>query len=235
MKVSRDILETVYVLHVRTYRETSLIAEVYSRHRGRLSVIFKGIRSRKSRYSVMVQPFVPISLSLFGKSDLKTVANLEFPEKPFAISGKNLILGMYVNELLYRLLGKFDPLESVFDSYECLLKKFENLNNPISSLREFELNLLKELGYGINFQTDAVSGEVFSPSAHYNFFVNEGFRKTFEPDEMSFRGDEIQSMALGKLDQVRPKKVLSLTRRSLASLLDHAPLTSRTIFSGLIE
>ena len=235
MKVSRDILETVYVLHVRTYRETSLIAEVYSRYRGRLSVIFKGIRSRKSRYSVMVQPFVPISLSLFGKSDLKTVANLEFPKKPFAISGKNLILGMYVNELLYRLLGKFDPLESVFDSYECLLKKFENLNNPISSLREFELNLLKELGYGINFQTDAVSGEVFSLSAHYNFFVNEGFRKTFEPDEMSFRGDEIQSMALGKLDQVRPKKVLFLTRRSLASLLDHAPLTSRTIFSGLIE
>ena len=180
MKVSRDILETVYVLHVRTYRETSLIAEVYSRHRGKLSVIFKGIRSRNSRYSVMVQPFVPISMSLFGKSDLKTVANLEFPEKPFAISGKNLILGMYVNELLYRLLGKFDPLESVFDSYEYLLKKFENLSNPISSLREFELNLLKELGYGINFQRDAVSGEVFSPSAHYNFFVNEGFRKTFE-------------------------------------------------------
>ena len=235
MKVSKDILETVYVLHVRTYRETSLIAEVYSRHRGRLSVIFKGIRSRKSRYSVMVQPFVPISLSLLGKSDLKTVANLEFPEKPFAISGKNLILGMYVNELLYRLLGKFDPLESVFDSYECLLKKFENLNTPISSLREFELNLLKELGYGINFQTDAGSGEVFSPIAYYNFFVNEGFRKTFEPDEMSFRGDEIKSMALGKLDQVRPKKVLFLTRRSLASLLDHAPLTSRTIFSGLIE
>ena len=235
MKVSRDILETVYVLHVRTYRETSLIAEVYSRQRGRLSVIFKGIRSRKSRYSVMVQPFVPISLSLFGKSDLKTVANLEFPEKPFAISGKNLILGMYVNELLYRLLGKFDPLESVFDSYECLLKKFENLNNPIPSLREFELNLLKELGYGINFQTDAVSGEAFSPDAQYNFFVNEGFRKTFEPDEMSFRGDEIKSMALGKLDQVRPKKVLFLTRQSLASLLDHAPLTSRTIFSGLIE
>ena len=235
MKVSKDILETVYVLHVRTYRETSLIAEVYSRHRGKLSVIFKGIRSRNSRYSVMVQPFVPISMSLFGKSDLKTVANLEFPKKPFRISGKNLILGMYVNELLYRLLDKFDPLESVFDSYECLLKKFENLNNPISSLREFELNLLKELGYGINFQTDAGSGEVFSPSAYYNFFVNEGFRKTFEPDEMSFRGDEIKSMALGKLDQVRPKKVLFLTRQSLASLLDHAPLTSRTIFSGLIE
>ncbi|MDC2963791.1 DNA repair protein RecO [Gammaproteobacteria bacterium] len=235
MKVSRDILETVYVLHARTYRETSLIAEVYSRHRGRLSVIFKGIRSRKSRISIMVQPFVPISLSLFGKSDLKTVANLEFPEKPFAISGKNLFLGMYVNELLYRLLEKFDPLESVFDSYECLLKKFENLDDPISSLRKFELNLLKELGYGINFQTDAASGEVFSPDAYYNFFVNEGFRKTLEPDEMSFRGDEIQSMALGKLYQVRPKKVLFLTRRSLARLLDHAPLTSRTIFSGLIE
>ena len=235
MKASRDILERVYVLHLRTYRETSLIAEVYSRRSGRLSVIFKGIRSRKSRYSVMVQPFVPMSLSLFGRSDLKTVANLEFPERPFAISGKNLILGMYVNELLYRLLEKFDPLESVFDSYECLLKKFEKLNNPISSLREFELNLLKELGYGINFQTDSASGDFFFPDAHYNFFVNEGFRKTLKPDEMSFRGDEIQSMALGKLDEVRPKKVLSLTRQSLASLLDNIPLTSRTIFSGLIE
>ena len=71
----------MYVLHLREYRETSLIAEVYSGDSGRLSVIFKGIRSRKSRYSGMVQPFVPISLSLFGRSDLKTVANLEFPEK----------------------------------------------------------------------------------------------------------------------------------------------------------
>ena len=234
MKVSRGILQTVYVLHVRTYRETSLIADVYSRDRGRFSVIFKGIRSKKSRYSGMVQPFVPISLSLLGKSDLKTAVNFEFPSKPFSISGKNIILGMYVNELLYRLLEKYDPLESVFDSYEFLLKKLENSSNPIHSLRAFELNLLKELGYGINFHTDSISGDVFFPDDHYNFFVNEGFRKTFEPDEMSFWGYEIQAMASGNLDEVRPKKVLSLTRQSLASLLDNKPLISRTIFSGLI-
>ena len=234
MKLSRDTLQTVYALHVRTYRETSIIADVYSRDRGRFSVIFKGIRSKKSRYSGMVQPFVPISLSLLGRSDLKTAVNLEFPAKPFSISGKNIVLGMYVNELLYRLLEKFDPLESVFDSYESLLKKLENLNNPIHSLRVFELNLLKELGYGINFHTDSISGDVFFPEDQYNFYVNEGFRKTFEPDEMSFWGYEIQSMAAGKLDEVRPKKVLSLTRQSLASLLDNKPLISRTIFSGLI-
>tara|TARA_E500000178_G_C16908371_1_gene701386 strand:+ start:67 stop:615 length:549 start_codon:yes stop_codon:yes gene_type:complete len=182
----------------------------------------------------MVQPFVPISLSFLGKSDLKTAVNLEFPSKPFSISGKNIILGMYVNELLYRLLEKYDPLESVYDSYESLLKKLESLNNPIHSLRAFELNLLKELGYGINFHTDSISGDVFSPDDHYNFFVNEGFRKTFEPDEMSFWGYEVQAMASGKLDEVRPKKVLSLTRQSLASLLDNKPLISRTIFSDLI-
>ena len=235
MKVNKEILQKVYVLHVRIYRETSLIAEVYSRDSGKLSVIFKGIRSKKSRYPGMVQPFVPILLSLSGRSDLKTATNLEFPEKPFSISGKNIILGMYVNELLYRLLEKFDPLESVFDSYESLLKKLEEFSNPISSLREFELNLLKELGYGINFHTDSISGDLFFPHAHYNFFVNEGFRKTLEPDEMSFRGDEIQSMASGKLEEIRPKKVLSLTRQSLASLLGKTPLISRTIFSGLIE
>ncbi len=235
MKVNREILHTVYVLHVRIYRETSLIAEVYSRNRGRLSVIFKGIRSKRSRYSGMVQPFVPILLSLSGRSELKTAANIEFPEKPFSISGKNIILGMYVNELLYRLLEKFDPIESVFDSYESLLGKLEGLNNPIHSLRAFELNLLRELGYGINFRTDSISGDTFFPDDHYNFFVNQGFRKTLKPDEMSFRGCEILSMASGKLDEVRPKKVLSLTRQSLASLLDNKPLISRTIFSGLIE
>ena len=52
---------------------------------------------------------------------------------------------------------------------------------------------------------------------------------------MSFRGDEIQLIALGKLEEVQAKKVLSLTRRSLASLLDDTPLTSRAIFSGLVE
>ena len=234
MKLSRDILQTVYVLHARTYRETSLIADAYSRDRGRLSVIFKGIRSKKSRHFGMVQPFVPISLSLLGKSDLKTAVNIEFPAKPFSISGKNILLGMYVNELLYRLLEKYDPLESVFDSYEFLLKTLENLNNPIHSLRAFELNLLKELGYGINFRTDSISGDVFLPDDHYNFFVNEGFRKTFEPDEMSFRGHEIKAIACGRLEEIRPKKILSLTRQSLASLLDNKPLISRTIFSGLI-
>ena len=116
MKVSREILQTVYVLHARIYRETSLIAEVYSRDSGRLSVIFKGVRSGKSRYSGMVQPFVPISLSLLGKSDLKTAVNLEFPSKPFSISGKNIILGMYVNELLYRLLEKYFTVDE-YDDY----------------------------------------------------------------------------------------------------------------------
>ena len=91
------------------------------------------------------------------------------------------------------------------------------------------------MGYGINFHTDSVSGDAVSAGSHYNFFVNEGFRKTIEPDEMSFRGDEIQLIALGKLEEVQAKKVLSLTRRSLASLLDNTPLTSRAIFSGLIE
>ena len=235
MKFSKGVLVQAYVLHVSKYRDTSLIADLYSRENGRFSVIVKGARSKKSRYRGLIEAFTPLMLSISGKSDLKLVTGIEFPKKPFSISGRNLFVALYVNELLFRLLEKFDPLECLFDAYEKLLTDFEKSEDITQSLRQFEIDLLRELGYGINFYSEANAQEEIVPESYYRFVVNEGFHIAEESSEMRFLGREIRNIASGKLEKVEASKLRFLTRSSLAILLGDKRLTSREIFSGVVK
>ena len=96
------------------------------------------------------------------------MTGVDFPGRAFRLQGENLLLGLYINELLYRLLGRHDPVPRIYDEYERLLGAMQQMSYAPRSrqhkgatlagampgampVRVFELKLLQELGYGINF------------------------------------------------------------------------------------
>ena len=113
-----------YILHTRKYRDTSLLIELFSRDEGRYSLVAKGARVKKSRFNL--QLFSPVMVSSFGRGELKTATAIESNGLGYQLPGKNLFIGLYINELLFHVLGKFDPVPNIFDRYSDLLAKLQS-------------------------------------------------------------------------------------------------------------
>ena len=228
----QGVLEPAYVLHSRDYRDTSLIIDALTRESGRFSMVVRGARSGKSRLRGRLQPFTPLLVACLGRTELRTATTIDFPARPYRIRGQNLMLGLYVNELLYRLLGRFDPVPGIYAAYESMLAELQGFESAVSAVRQFELNLLAQLGYGISFAYDAGNGEPVSADRRYRFMVHEGFRATGSQEADTFTGDELMHIAGGELRRVSDRKLKSVTRASLAILLGDKPLKSRSLFRG---
>ena len=239
-------LEQAYILHARNYRETSLILDLFTRDSGRYSVISKGVRSPKSKIRSRLQPFSPLLIASVGSRELRTLTTIDFPRKPFGLVGKGLMLGLYVNELLYRLLDRFEPITGLYQGYEDFLSELvlfkrsmlgreQSIKEPdgeVTAVRRFELCLLQELGYGINFDYDSRDGQPISSDKDYSFVVHEGFHVIRDSQDETFSGAEVLRIASGELELVDSKRLLNLTRLSLAELLGDKPLKSRSLFKG---
>ncbi|HCA26585.1 MAG TPA: DNA repair protein RecO, partial [Betaproteobacteria bacterium] len=119
-KADRQRLDAqpAYVLHSYPYRETSLVAEVFSRHHGRLALVARGARRPRSPVRGQLLAFQPLQLSWFGKNELRTLHQAEWVGGLTPPQGMGLICGFYLNELLLKLLPRDDPHEQLFLHYQ---------------------------------------------------------------------------------------------------------------------
>ena len=226
-------LQPCFILHTRKYRDTSSLVEVFSREAGRYTLVARGARSKNNRYGNCLQLFVPLLIASVGQGELKTARNMENDGAPYHLYGPNLIIGMYVNELLYRLLGKFDPFTALYDRYETLLNALQSESFDTSMLRDFELSLLSDLGYGISFDIEAETGDPITRDQRYHFVVEDGFHY-LPGNDASVRvieGEHILNIADGKLDATADQIAKWVVRQSVNQLLGGRILNSRMFFS----
>ena len=147
--MGRIQLEPAYVLHSRSFRETSLIVEAFTREYGRVAVVARGVKSARSRRRNILQPFRPLLLSWNQKSDLGTLTGVDQVASPPALQGQALYCGLYLNELLMRLLHRGDPHIEVFERYRQILSELASDASPQPLLRIFEKHLLEAIGYAM--------------------------------------------------------------------------------------
>ena len=231
----KSSLYHAFVLHSRNYRETSVILDLLTLEMGRFSVIVKGARSAKAKIKGRLQPFSPLLLGAVGRKELKTLTSVDFLHPCYDLRGEHLLLGLYINELLYRVLGRFEPIDALFEEYRYLLDGLAGSDRGIERVRIFELRLLEELGYGINFQFDAGSGSQIENDSYYRYVAHEGFYRSSSSDPKLFPGRELLSIAYRELAEVDQNRLKNLTRQSLAILLGDKPLKSRDLFKGLMS
>ena len=79
---------------------------------------------------------------------------------------------VYINELLIKTTEKEDPHEEIFNEYQLLCEGLSNLTDQVEAevlLRNFELILLQELGYGIDLSFEPISGNRIKVNEKYAF------------------------------------------------------------------
>lgn len=166
--------EPAFVLHSYPFRETSLILEVFSRQHGILPLVARGARRPRSALRGLLMSFQPLSLSWFGKNELRTLHRAEWQGGQPQLRGTALLCGFYLNELLLNLMVRDDPHERLFEYYQQTLQRLAFGADHAATLRCFERHLLQELGYALLLEREADSGAVIEPALSYRYVIERG-------------------------------------------------------------
>ncbi len=163
-------LHLSYVLHTRAYRETSMLVEILSQQHGRVALVAKGVKRGKAKVSNILQPFVPLQVSWSGSGDLVTLVQVEETAQVPGLQAMRAICGLYVNELLIKLVPKWDVCNELFNHYQLTLQNLaDSAVNEQITLRKFEKQLLKSLGYGLQLGCEVESGAPIMADQFYTF------------------------------------------------------------------
>ena len=225
-------LQAAYVLHVRDYRETSGLVDVLTSHDGRLTLLAKGFKTGKRQRKSFLQPFRKLSIAWSGRGELKTLAVAEESEAPIVLEEKALVSGLYVNELLMRLLHPHDPHPDIFALYEQTIRNLSASSTLENVLRKYEMDILEALGYGLMLDVD-VEGRDLDPTASYCYLFDSGPLKSDQVvhNGILLTGRTLLSMKAGKLyGEQAFKQSKQLMRYILAQYIGEKPLKTREMF-----
>jgi len=235
--------QAAFILHSYAYSETSLIIDVFSRDFGRLPLLARGARRPRSAMRGVLQAFQPLELGWFGAGEVRTLARAEWIGGMPMLGGTALMLGYYLNELLMKLLPREDAHAALFNAYATALESLALGRNGGSSgtthLRQFEKALLRELGYGMVLEREAVTGEAILPDRLYHYLIERG-------PVLTVHGDQPQGQAIcGKTlldlarDDYADPRTLSESKLLMRMLINHylagQALHSRRVFMELQE
>jgi len=192
--------EAGFILHTYPFKETSVVAEVFTRAHGRVALIARGARRPASVLRGLMQPFTPLLLSWFGKSELKTLHGAEWQGGHVMPTGDALLSGYYLNELLMRLLARDDPHPVLFDAYAATVQLIasQSLDTPQTTLqialRAFELRLLRDIGLLPMLDAETATLEPLSPQTRYVLVAEAGLRRADGDDRTSLPGAQWQAL-----------------------------------------
>ena len=171
---TRVELEPAWVLHTRQYRETSMMLEVFTPGSGRIGLVARGARRPKSPLRALLRPFEPLVLSWSGRGDLATLQQAERTGPGVTLRDAGLAAGFYANELLIRLLERRDPHPLLFAHYSALLEELVSPERIEPGLRNFEIALLTELGFGLNLGHSAQDHTPLDKEKNYEYQLERG-------------------------------------------------------------
>lgn len=161
-------LEPAWVLHRYPWRETSLIVEALTRDHGRVGIVARGGRRRRS---LPLVPFAPFALSFNQRGELATLTGAEPAGPVHAFTGKRFLAACYLNELVLRLTARDDPAPEVYTLYGETLARLESELAP--AVRRFEGRLLRALGFALPLTRDA-NGKLLEESRRYRYDPEHG-------------------------------------------------------------
>ncbi|MBS7325814.1 MAG: DNA repair protein RecO [Thiopseudomonas sp.] len=219
--------DSAFVLHVRPYKETSALLDLFSREQGRIRAVLRGYRSKKGS---VARPFNRLEVEFAGRGELKSLARLEPSGGFLLLEGQRLMCALYLNELSMRLLPQADPLPLVFEHYELTLQALAAGQAVEPLLRSYEWRLLEQLGYAFALEHDC-QGQALDPARWYQLQPELGLvaGDRFQPG--AFLGADLQ--ALAEVQWHQPNVLLAakrLMRQALAPHLGSRPLMSRGLF-----
>ncbi len=236
-------LAKAYVLHSRPFKDSSALVDCFSEEHGLLTLIAKGAKRPRSRLQGLLQPFMLLSISWVGKSELKTLTQIEAQALYPKLHAQKVLLGLYLNELLMRLLQYQDAHPELFCEYDNTINRLAQSSTESEQqliLRQFELKLLAEIGYGLDLQHDGRTGASISPELLYGYDPQLGVFETSSmgsiEKQLCVSGASLIALDRGLCEnETQARECKKLMRFVLAHYLGNKPLQSRKLFQHSVK
>lgn len=158
------------MLKHRDYGEADRLLTIYTRQKGKLTVIAKGVRKVRSRKGGHLEPFTHASLQLAAGRTWNLVSQAEAQDIFANLTADLETLGYasYVVELVDRFAYEEEENPQIFNLLKNTLTRL-NAGDHTSHLvvRYFEVRLLDVLGFRPELQSCVVTGEQIQPENQY--------------------------------------------------------------------
>ena len=236
--MSRSIeLSPAFILHQRPYRETSLLLDVLSQTAGRVSLIAKGVRGKKRSQTGILQLYQPLLLSWLDRGELHTLTGSEAESPGYRLQGHAALCGLYVNELMVKLLPLNVVEDALFSAYKTVLLALQDAENTEIALRIFEKQLLQCLGYGLVIDSESGSHEGIESDKNYYYQPDLGLTPWLnEQQGRPISGRSLQHLSAEQgFDTTSLLEIKYLMRKVIHFYLGGKPLQSRALFTNYRE
>lgn len=221
--------EPAFLLHRRSYRETSALVDLLTLHHGRIRAVAHGGQRPGSKSRQRLQPFTPLFVSWRGERELKRLTMMESRGQTALLAGEGLLCGLYANEIATRLLPLELAAQDVFAFYSALLEALPIPAERGLALRRFEWALLEVLEATPRFCTP--EGRPLDPQARYRF---DAISRAFLPSEQGIEGRTLRYIEQGDWESMSLANALKgVMRASLAPHLGTTALRSRELMLDL--
>lgn len=159
-------LEPAYVLHTRSYRETSMIVYALTEQHGIVHMVSRGARKKGNNN---LQPFTKMYLSWSGRGELVSLTKVEHEHSRYTSDFRAQVQCFYLHELILKLIPKLSPESELFELYEFTLDSIINDPSDEKVLRNFEMRLLSIMGHPLQLRYDYVSDEEIEAQLLYRY------------------------------------------------------------------
>jgi len=151
------------VLKTIDYQEADRILTVFTKDRGKISALAKGVRRPESRKGGNVDQLNYVLISLAEGRDLHIVTEVEALSSYLRLKEELTlaVLGYYIAELVDRFLDQGQNNYRIFRAAVMTLSRLDRrsiLPRKMLALRCFELQLLEEMGYRPQLRTCVLCG-----------------------------------------------------------------------------
>lgn len=216
-----------FILHQRAFKNSSLLIDCFTLESGLVRVVANGIK-RKNKVGLNLFNLYWFNLKL--SNQLGNLHQIESYQGQYNLLNHALFCGLYLNELLQNSLAPMDEHPEIYNAYHQSLQQLtHNSQRPQIEviLRHFEITLLNNLGYGIDFHQDT-NGIPINSNQCYQFYPQHGFTVA----TLGLCGSDINAIANNDLSSDSARYCAKLIcRQAIDDLLNHRPLKSRELFT----
>lgn len=228
--VSKSAQQQMFVLHKQAYQNNSLILTLLSEDAELVRGIYHG--GRKKNLSLFTAYWVGYT----QRENLSLLTQFDPLSMTLPLQGNALYCGLYLNELLVKLLRLYTANTILIEDYHMTLTALAREKDVEPLLRQFEINMISHIGFALSFDRSSDLLTPISPCAYYAFQPENGF-VLLEDDrhlghDKAFLGQDLLSIAASDYRQKNVRRVAKMIMRQMFHyLLQGRELVSRALFA----
>ena len=202
--------DNAFIIHSRSYGETSVILDLLTEKNGMISVILKGAKRRKDVSQLQPSREFLINIS---KASLPLLIKYELI-KSYAVKKDYILLIIYFNELIYRLVPKNQPQKTLYNFYRNYMSYMSTTDDHQDSVMlGFELLLLKNIGYAVNSE---ISIDLINQDDYFYYDKLRGFKKISDYYQgYKISGRDLSLLIKFDINSIEDKRTLRMIMKNI--------------------